>query len=223
MNYLKVYNLLIANRQQNPINRNDCYCERHHIIPKSEGGTNESSNLVYLTAREHYICHLLLAKIYNDGKMWAALVFMCGNTAKQNRTYKFNSRLYEAARHNLAQSYKGVPLSKEHRMKLSISHKGKVLSKEQKRKISKSLFGHRSWNKGSHLSEETKRKISLSEKGRKPWNTGKKLSNEHKLKIALGNKNKHVSDETKKKMSETMNRLYQSGKIQKRFGAKTNN
>ena len=43
------------------------YYERHHIIPKSFGGSNEKQNLVLLTAREHYICHLLLCQM-TEGK-----------------------------------------------------------------------------------------------------------------------------------------------------------
>ena len=39
------------------------YFERHHIIPKSLGGTNDVDNLVNLTAREHFICHWLLTKM----------------------------------------------------------------------------------------------------------------------------------------------------------------
>jgi hypothetical protein len=39
------------------------YCEKHHILPKCLGGSNDKLNLVQLTAREHFICHLLLVKI----------------------------------------------------------------------------------------------------------------------------------------------------------------
>lgn len=39
------------------------YTEKHHVIPKSLGGSNKSSNLVSLTAREHFICHRLLTKM----------------------------------------------------------------------------------------------------------------------------------------------------------------
>lgn len=42
---------------------------------------NDKSNLVNLTAREHYVAHLLLAKIYNDWNMINAVVMMkfgCG-------------------------------------------------------------------------------------------------------------------------------------------------
>jgi hypothetical protein len=44
------------------------YFERHHIIPKSLGGSNDASNLVALTAREHFICHWLLTKMLPIGK-----------------------------------------------------------------------------------------------------------------------------------------------------------
>ena len=36
--------------------------EKHHIIPKSIGGSNSNDNLVKLTPREHFICHILLTK-----------------------------------------------------------------------------------------------------------------------------------------------------------------
>ena len=32
------------------------YYEKHHIQPKSLGGSNKKENLVRLTAREHFIC-----------------------------------------------------------------------------------------------------------------------------------------------------------------------
>jgi len=64
--------------------------ERHHIIPKSLGGSNDKNNLVELTAREHCLVHLLLAKIHK-GKMWNAALIMT------NR-FKLNSRAYEIVR-----------------------------------------------------------------------------------------------------------------------------
>ena len=39
------------------------YTEKHHIIPKSLGGDNSSENIAILTAREHFICHLLLTRM----------------------------------------------------------------------------------------------------------------------------------------------------------------
>lgn len=47
--------------------------ERHHILPKKIYPQLEKlkSNIVVLTAREHYLCHWMLAKIYG-GTMWFA-------------------------------------------------------------------------------------------------------------------------------------------------------
>jgi hypothetical protein len=64
--YTKVYNKIIANaisRQwKKQLGR-----ERHHIIPRSLGGPNTKENLVYLSCREHAICHWLLVKM-TEGK-----------------------------------------------------------------------------------------------------------------------------------------------------------
>jgi hypothetical protein len=54
------YYSIISNRQNNP---SDGYTEKHHIIPKSLGGSNKKENLVNLTAREHFVCHRLLMRL----------------------------------------------------------------------------------------------------------------------------------------------------------------
>ena len=60
MNYQKVYDQLV---QKNHVFSSGEYFEIHHKVPKCMGGNDEKSNLVNLTAREHYIAHLLLVKI----------------------------------------------------------------------------------------------------------------------------------------------------------------
>jgi len=56
------------------------YVEKHHILPKSLGGSNDISNLVILTAKEHYIVHHLLTKMVSNtslqGKLWSAFFLM---------------------------------------------------------------------------------------------------------------------------------------------------
>ena len=61
MNYSEQYNKLIQTRKER-ILLEGVYYEKHHIIPKSLGGSNCKDNLVHLTPREHYIAHLLLWK-----------------------------------------------------------------------------------------------------------------------------------------------------------------
>lgn len=51
----------------------DEYHERHHIVPKCLGGTNEENNLIDLFAREHFEAHRLLALEHpeNNGLQYA--------------------------------------------------------------------------------------------------------------------------------------------------------
>lgn len=72
MNYLNTYNAIVIRAQhecntRQQLKKNGEYFELHHIIPKSLGGSNLINNLVLLTAREHFICHWLLVKIYPRG------------------------------------------------------------------------------------------------------------------------------------------------------------
>lgn len=70
MNYEQIYYNLISKaraRASSKIEARavlDGYSECHHIIPKCIGGTDDISNLVHLSAREHFVSHLLLTKIY---------------------------------------------------------------------------------------------------------------------------------------------------------------
>lgn len=68
MNYLRSYNLLIckAQKEERRKSKLGIYYERHHIVPRSLDGTNESTNLVLLTAKEHYVAHHLLWKAYRS-------------------------------------------------------------------------------------------------------------------------------------------------------------
>ena len=125
MNYIRVYWSIIHNRLHNKV---DGYVEHHHIIPRSEGGSDNKSNIVALTAREHYICHLLLAKIYNDYKMLSAVVFMQCKATYHHRYFKFNSRLYACIRKEFAEKQKNkIPWNKGKKCKpLTDLHKKKL-------------------------------------------------------------------------------------------------
>lgn len=60
------------------------YTELHHIVPKCMGGDNSPSNLVALSAEEHYVSHLLLTKIYPKNKsLWYAANMMANRNNKQ--------------------------------------------------------------------------------------------------------------------------------------------
>lgn len=75
------------------------YVERHHIIPKSLGGDNSPCNLIFLTGREHFLCHWLLVKMTTEEsyeKMVSAVLMMRTKGGMQQRySTKITSRIYE--------------------------------------------------------------------------------------------------------------------------------
>ncbi len=165
------------------------YTEKHHIIPKSCGGDNSKTNLVKLTAKEHFICHLLLIRMVEGQfryKMAYALnrMLTTNNNGNQDR-YIPTSRKFEKIRLQISNSLKGH----------SSPMKGRSHSEETKKKISEIHKGKPSALKGRPKSEETKKKISEAR-------TGYKMPDSTKKKLSEFNKGKTYSDEYKKKMSE---------------------
>jgi hypothetical protein len=107
MDYIKHYEALCYGRQSLERSKQEGeYYELHHILPRSLGGSNTQENLVLLTAREHYIAHLLLYNIYKKvggvalRKMAFALVSMLSktNTDIQRFSARSYSTMKEAAR-----------------------------------------------------------------------------------------------------------------------------
>ncbi len=102
MNYEGIYKSIIENRIKTPLSK-EVYGEIHHIIPRCLGGLDEKENLVKLSAREHFICHALLAEIYPKEtfewyKMNHAFLMMKCESADHGGNRYFNSRLYELKR-----------------------------------------------------------------------------------------------------------------------------
>jgi hypothetical protein len=144
------------------------YSEKHHIIPKSLGGSNDKNNIVSLTAKEHFVCHRLLTKMVNDPesktKMHHAVFQMTISSKNQNR-YKITSRVYAILKQNKSLAMAGNkygrgPTSEATKLKISQAKKGKSV------------------NKGKSISVEQRQKLSAALKGRQPWNKG--LTYNHK-------------------------------------------
>jgi len=122
------------------------YVEAHHIFPKCLDkfsiGVSDSQNLVYLSAREHFICHILLCKIFpkNIKLKFAVSCFLRDKTGNR----KLSSRQFEIAR-------------KLHAQAVSENNKGKIpwnigvpRTELEKNNISNSLKGNIPWNKNSN-------------------------------------------------------------------------
>jgi hypothetical protein len=75
--YTLIYYSIVKKAQQRST-LNSVYTESHHIIPKSLGGSDNKTNLVDLTYKEHRLCHKLLVRMTRGkakGKMAYALLF----------------------------------------------------------------------------------------------------------------------------------------------------
>ena len=149
------------------------YFEFHHILPKSifPLWRKRESNIVALTAREHFFCHQLLTKIHPSKEMFYALRMMAMTSENSNHKehYKLTSTKYEALRKdNLCKERtpwnKGIKMNDDVKQRMIESRAKTVanMTKEERKR-----FCPDSGNVGEHNpffgkvhTEETKKKIS---------------------------------------------------------------
>jgi hypothetical protein len=187
--YTKWYFALVNNAQHRSITG---YVEKHHIVPKSLGGDDSASNLVVLSAREHFVAHLLLTKMVDDKHLTAKLKHAVGkfiqNSPVQNRT--FTSWEYKKIRENI-----------------SLARTGKKHSEETRKKMSDKRKGTAPWNKGItgiiHSAESNIKRSETLKGIKRSQEFCEKLSNA-KLGHTAGMTGKQHSEETRIKMSENM-------------------
>ena len=160
------------------------YVEKHHIIPKCVGGSDERTNLVFLTAKEHFVCHHLLTKMFNDidisRKMRFAMNKMARKSLNQQRV-RITAIVFEKMRKNFAEDMreqnKGKikgPMTDEHKRAISNSGKGIPKSSQTRERMKgpksehqlRGLKASSAARKGTTLSEEERQKF------RKPKRAG---------------------------------------------------
>lgn len=205
--YKKWYDSIIIKAQLRITNE---YVEHHHIVPRSLGGSNELTNLVALTAREHFICHVLLTKFTSGAdqhKMLYAANMMSQTSRSYQDRYVPTSRIYEILKKEFGRIHStrltGRTLTDEHKAKISKACKGRIPSqltvekrvaantgkKRTPEQISNIKKGQANATKPTP--EEIKRRVSLY---------GPKVS------IAL--KGVPKSEEHRKKLSESLTGKY---------------
>ncbi len=125
--------------------------EKHHIVPRCLGGSDDPSNIAVLTAREHYIAHQILVKLYpgNVGLIFGARLM----TVNVNNSGRVNNRLYEWLKVKAAEASSQV-------------NKGRIHSQATKEKLSSIRKGRQPWNHGVPSTEEANRKRSETQKAR---------------------------------------------------------
>lgn len=141
------------------------YHERHHIVPKCMGGSNDEENLIDLFAREHFVAHMLLALEHpEEHRLVYAWNMMCNS---KNGQYEITAEEYEQLRIEFSKaiSGEGNPMYGIHRFGVDNPMYGKSCSQETKDKISnkmKDIYKVPENNPmyDKHHSQETKNKIS---------------------------------------------------------------
>lgn len=168
------------------------YFEGHHIIPKSKGGTGNSNrpknnqNIVLLTAREHFLAHWILWRIYQDRSTSLAFHKMLSTNNHQNRI--ISSRGYEEARESFRITNLGNQYSKG---------KTRIIGEEQKKKHSDFMKGRYVGNLNPSKKPDVRKKISDKLKGKK-----KSVSHIEKIKIRMTSKEKVICPFCNKKIDE---------------------
>ena len=144
--YTNWYNSLI-NKAQNRIVLG--YAEKHHIIPSALGGTNEKDNIVKLTPREHFICHLLLTKMTTGNaryKMNFALHMLSNAKNIGEGRYIPNGRMYDLARQlykEALDNYWTDERRKEHADKIRPTSIGRKLKESSKEKLRNKVWSEK--------------------------------------------------------------------------------
>jgi hypothetical protein len=187
MNYLKHYCKLIRKAEKRTLTEG--YVEKHHIFPKSIFGNN--NKLVVLTAREHYIAHALLEKVYikryglkNRKTIKMITAFWCMNNQNTRNEY-FNSHLYEYSRIRFIESVRGKELTEEH-----------------KNLVVEELKSRFWWTDGTNNKHCKDCPGNGWYKGRSNINIGRKCSEETKIKMGIKNRGRKLTEEHKEKLRE---------------------
>lgn len=112
MDYKRIYDKIIHYRKNNVYNG---YTEKHHIIPRCLGGSNDKDNIVRLSAKEHYICHLLLTKIYKYDKIsyYKMVHAFCMMSVSSDNQIRYNAKKYEKLKIDYS-NYMSLLSSKEY-------------------------------------------------------------------------------------------------------------
>ena len=203
---------------------NDGYKERHHIVPRSLGGNDQETNIVVLTAKEHYICHRLLTKyVIGNGyhKMLFALDAMGMQSKNTINRYRMPARVYQYNRRKLSE----IGCTEETRQKIAIANKGRKPHNTGKKRSAETCANIRDGLKERHrinpintVSQKTRDMARLT-------HTGRKRSDQTRMLLSrsqIGDKNsmfgKHHTEEEKQRKREFVSNLIwiNNSKIRKR-------
>jgi len=224
--YRNIYIRLIVRCQNMTDEELSGYNEKHHIIPKCLGGSNDRENLVVMPVRYHIVAHMVLAKAFPEIRSLQIAVlcmFSLGNGERKSKIERYySSRQVGEIRSETVKNISGenspnfgIIRSEEFKEKVRQANLGKKASDETKKKMSEARKGEKNANFGKHLSEEAKEKISKKNKGRKLTEDQLKTWSECKKGEKNTNFGKHLSNDLKRRISNTVKEAWKRGDYDK--------
>ena len=130
------------------------YLHKHHIVPRSRGGSNEPWNIIELSDYDHAYEHALDFVLFDHAPRFDCR-HICWKVLPEELKVLVKNKLSRiTSEKNLNRIH-----SHETKIKLSRARKGRTLNDEWKRKLSRSL-------KGRPKSAEHKQKIGLAHRGK---------------------------------------------------------
>lgn len=157
--YTKWYWSIIRSRSSLPREKgSQSYYENHHIVPASLGGRDQKDNKILLTAKEHFICHLLLTKM-TTGSQRRSMQYVILRFLGPNRKYRINSTIYESIRTTNRNMMRGSSNPMYGRPWYKNIDDPKKIS-QWRRNISEGITGEKNPFYGKNHSKEAKGRIS---------------------------------------------------------------
>lgn len=167
MNYHMIYEQLVKKAQVRV--DDELRTEKHHIIPRSMGGSDKLYNLVEFSIREHCIAHLILVKRFPSNKSMIYAAKMTFNMAKVKPPLWLQKKF-------LAQA--------------AIDKCGFTHSVEARRKMSEAHTRRKEEAPMLYWLEQSRRGRSSGGKRKKRNDTGIPKSEEHRANMSISAKNR---------------------------------
>lgn len=159
---------------------------KHHIIPRHMGGSDDEDNIILLSVEDHCIAHILLAECFEDGDSrrrsnFASAVFIKKNNKDKELILQYRKSLIGKTNPNFGKNW-----SEEKKQEFSENQKIKMNEPDIKFKLCKPKKDSSNMGKydksgennpfyGKTHTEKTKEHLKLNRLGKKPSNT-KKIS-----------------------------------------------
>jgi hypothetical protein len=152
--YKNLYDKIIEFRKDNPLykSKKDGSIHTHHIIQRYQNGTNDESNLILLTVREHKIIHYLLWKINNNYADLFAYNRLGGSHKLSEEAKLFIGKINKNRWINLSKKEKDEQIKR-----LKESRKNYIMTERHKKSVSITKKYKKHWFKENNPFYNSKR------------------------------------------------------------------